>query len=66
MLVEERPKKGSNYYQVTVGEDMPDHFVAMMHFYVDTKDQSIKYLDMESDKLMTLNDWRNSGNDEWK
>jgi len=45
---------------------MTGHFVAMMHFYVDTKDQSIKYLDMESDKLMTLNDWRNSGNDEWK
>ena len=66
VLVEERPKKGSNYYQVTVGEDMPDHFVAMMHFYVDAKDQSIKYLDVETDSLITLKQWRNSGKDEWK
>jgi len=37
-----------------------------MQFYVDAKDQSVKYLDVETDSLITLKQWRKSGNDEWK
>jgi hypothetical protein len=66
VLVDERPTHRFNYYQITVGEDMPDHFLAMMHFYVDAKNQSVKFLDVETDSLMTLSQWRNSGKDEWK
>ena len=66
VIIGQEPVKGFNYYWVKVGVDHPDRFEDLEHFYVNAKDQSVHYLDIKTDSLMSLGQWRGSGKDSWK
>jgi len=65
VVIAQEPVKGFGYYWVKIGEDTPDHFVDMEHFYVDTAHLAVHYLDIEVDSVLTLDQWRKSGKDRW-
>ena len=67
VVIGQEPVKGFNYYWVKVGvNDSNDEFKDMEHFYVNSKDQTVHYLDIKTDSLMSLEQWRGSGKDNWK
>jgi len=67
VVIGQEPVKGFNYFWVKVGvNDSNDEFKDMEHFYVNAKDQTVHYLDIKTDSLMSLDQWRNSGKDSWK
>jgi hypothetical protein len=67
VVIGQEPVKGFNYYWVKVGvNDNDDQFKDLEHFYVNSKDQSVHYLDIKTDSLMSLGQWRGSGKDSWK
>jgi len=67
VIIGQEPVKGFNYYWVKVGvNDNDDQFKDLEHFYVNSKDQSVHYLDIKTDSLMSLGQWRGSGKDSWK
>ena len=67
VVIGQEPVKGFNYFWVKVGvNDSNDQFKDMEHFYVNSKDQTVHYLDIKTDSLMSLEQWRGSGKDNWK
>jgi hypothetical protein len=67
VVIGQEPVKDFNYYWVKVGvDDSNDEFKDMEHFYVNSKDQTVHYLDIKTDSLMSLEQWRGSGKDNWK
>jgi len=66
VVIGQEPVKGFDYYWVKIGVDHPDRFEDLEHFYVNAKDQSVHYLDIKTDSLMSLSQWRGSGKDSWK
>lgn len=67
VVIGQEPVKGFNYYWVKVGvNDSNDEFKDLEHFYVNSKDQTVHYLDIKTDSLMSLDQWRESGKDSWK
>ncbi|WP_179416038.1 hypothetical protein HDF19_08895 [Mucilaginibacter sp. E4BP6] len=67
VVIGQEPVKGFNYFWVKVGvNDSNDQFKDMEHFYVNSKDQTVHYLDIKTDSLMSLEQWRGSGKDSWK
>ena len=67
VVIGQEPVKGFNYYWVKVGvNDNDDQFKDLEHFYVNSKDQSVHYLDIKTDSLISLGQWRGSGKDSWK
>jgi hypothetical protein len=67
VVIGQEPVKGFNYFWVKVGvNDNNDQFKDMEHFYVNSKDQTVHYLDIKTDSLMSLEQWRGSGKDSWK
>jgi hypothetical protein len=67
VVIGQEPVKGFNYFWVKVGvNDSNDEFKDMEHFYVNAKDQTVHYLDIKTDSLMSLEQWRGSGKDNWK
>ncbi|MFI5159505.1 MAG: hypothetical protein ACHQF4_11610 [Sphingobacteriales bacterium] len=67
VVIGQEPVKGFNYYWVKLGvNDSDDQFKDLEHFYVNSKDQSVHYLDIKTDSLMSLEQWRGSGKDTWK
>ena len=67
VVIGQEPVKGFNYFWVKIGvNDSEDQFKDMEHFYVNSKDQTVHYLDIKTDSLMSLQQWRGSGKDNWK
>jgi hypothetical protein len=67
VIIGQEPIKDFKYYWVKVGvNDSNDEFKDLEHFYVNAKDQSVHYLDVKTDSLMSLEQWRGSGKDSWK
>jgi hypothetical protein len=67
VVIGQEPVKGFNYFWVKIGvNDSEDQFKDMEHFYVNAKDQTVHYLDIKTDSLMSLEQWRGSGKDSWK
>lgn len=67
VVIGQEPVKNFYYYWVKIGvNDSNDEFKDLEHFYVSSKDQSVHYLDIKTDSLMSLDQWRGSGKDTWK
>jgi len=66
VIIGQEPVKEFKYYWVKVGVDGPDKFEDLEHFYVNDQDETVHYLDIKTDSLMSLDQWRNSGKDTWK
>lgn len=67
VVIGQEPVKNFYYYWVKVGvNDNNDEFKDLEHFYVSSKDQTVHYLDIKTDSLMSLEQWRGSGKDSWK
>ncbi|MHB8207598.1 hypothetical protein [Mucilaginibacter sp.] len=67
VVIGQEPVKGFNYFWVKIGvNDSDDQFKDLEHFYINSKDQSVHYLDIKTDSLMSLEQWRGSGKDSWK
>lgn len=49
-------------YWIKVGSEMETHFSTWYNFYIDKKNGDIKILDVFSDSLLTISDWRKSKN----
>lgn len=66
VIIGQEPVKEFKYYWVKIGVDGSDRFEDLEHFYVNDHDQTVHYLDMKTDSLMSLEQWRDSGKDTWK
>ena len=49
-----------SYYTIYVGEEWEDHLANWDWFYVHEDFQEVLWLDLVSDKLLTLDEWRDS------
>lgn len=59
-IYKEPDETNSSNYWIKVGHDNGSSLVSQFNFYVDTLTYEIKYLDTQTDKILTLEEWRKS------
>jgi hypothetical protein len=65
-IIDQEPDNKFKYYSVRVGVDGPLRFENLEYFYVDARTLSVSHLDLETDSVMSLGEWRKSGKDNWQ
>ncbi len=57
--INQRPEESNEkYYWIKVGEDNGTNLVTNFNFFVDTINLEVKYLDITTDKIISLESWR--------
>ena len=57
--INQRPEESNEkYYWIKVGEDNGTNLVTHFNFFVDTTKFEVQYLDVITDKIISLESWR--------
>jgi hypothetical protein len=64
LLITQRPESSFKFYCVQAGDDNPDRFEPLYNFYVNLKDSSVFFYDTVADSVLTMQQWRKSGEDD--
>lgn len=59
-IIQLRPQNGEEFYWIEVGYQDEDYFQSCFNFYFYSADSTVKYLDKNLNRVLTLEEWRSN------